>query len=273
VLTPPKPTIAKKNLLSVAKYDDVVRQVGEAMAEVGKANGAEVLDWYAGCVEMEKSAPPSDMTGKDGVFPAPLSQSVAADLLMRAWRFEPIRVSIEADFKAKTASVSDGSVVVSSPDKASMRLEFSDFPMHFHTGFRDAAFDKRFACAHFCDVRLKVSHLPGSVAQVSDAVQRRRPMSVPTANLAEGLNLAMTSILSANSEANQLIDLILDKNKAWSALLRFERMQLVDRAPEPELLESFKTQLVSRRQYHEGMSKIIARTPRKVDLTLDIRAE
>ncbi len=271
ILTPPKPTVAKKNILSITKYDETVHRVGEVMAEVGAAHGATVLDWFGGCVEMEKSVSPRDMTGKDGIFPSPLSQSVAANLLMRAWNFEPIRVLIDADFEGETASVSEGSVKVSMQGDKTMRLDFSDFPMHLHTGYRKAAFSDRFACAPFCEIRLTVRNLPGSVVLLSDAVQRRRPVKVPAAKVAEGFNLATTSILSASAGQNRLIDLVADKNKAYSALLRFERRQLLDRVPEVELVESFKTQLVSRHQYHEGIRLIIDRTPRTFDFTLDVK--
>ena len=60
------------------------------------------------------------------------------------------------------------------------------------------------------------------------------------------------------------------KNKAFSSIEWFRKRYLADDPPEPELVESYETYMLSRRQLHEGMVKVIQRTGRTLEVTMDI---
>ncbi len=270
VLTPPLPTVSKKNIFMVTQYDQAIAKIAEAIVAAAKENGADVLDWYASLVKLQDEGHPTDLTKRDGLTPSPLSQSVAAKLVMDAFQLEPIDVRIKVDWSARSASSSVGTVEVNGIGDTMLRLTLRGFALPLFTGKRQAAFRESFAVATYCRMMLTVDHFPGGALSISSPGARRKPTVVPADVLRSGYNLAEARPVAMAEAVVALADRIETKNRAFSAIMRFRR-ELADHPPEPELRESFETQLLSRVQYHDGAVAIIARTPRAMDVTIDLR--
>lgn len=270
VLTPPLPTVSKKNIFMLTSYDQTIGKIGEAMAGVAEKKGAQVLDWFGALTDLQRERPGADLTAVDGLAPSPLSQAVAANLIMRAWKLDPIDVAVNMDWTAQTVSTTHGSVDLTKVSDVRVRLTLHDFPMPFHTGTHNAALREDFPCAKFCRIILRIDNLPDGEVFLSESSSRRKPRAIPSQKLGSGYNLAIDSPLATNGAVTKLTELIEKKNKAFGAVLSFRRT-LVAKPPQPEHLQSYKTHLLSREQYHQGSVKIIQRTPRTVNMSIEVR--
>ncbi|MEE9293366.1 MAG: hypothetical protein V3W34_00160 [Phycisphaerae bacterium] len=269
VLTPPRPTVAKKNILSVNEYDVTVLKIGEAMKRVAEGKGVTVLDWYAASAAGQRAGDPAAWTQRDGLGPTAQSNAVAAKLIMDAWGLRPIEVAITVDWSSGTVSTTHGTAELARVGDETRRLILRDFPMPFHTGKRRASFNNHLACGDYCRILLKVEGIPQGTVLLQAPETRRKPVELSSRKLREGYNLAVSSPLTRAQPLVLLVDRIETKNQAYSVAERV-RKQFQAGTPEPELVESYKTNLLSRKQYHEGMVKIIERTPRTLDLTIDM---
>lgn len=270
VLTPPCPTVSKKNVLKIAEYDHTVLKIAEAAAEVATRKGATVLDWYASTAKAQERGQGAELTAKNGLSPAPLSEAIATKLILDAWHLEPIVAEVIIDWEAKTVSSTHGKAEINSSTTGLLQLTLVDFPMPLYTGKRSAAFREEFACANYCQLMLKIDNLPDGQVVLSGSTARRLPRGLPSKTLADGYNLALASPLGQAEAVKNLAEVILKKNKAYSSMVRFRNDHLGDNAPDPELLESYKTYLRARQQYHEGMVKVLQRTNRLVDVNMVI---
>ena len=269
VLTPSLPTVSKKNILASSNYDETVGKIGEALAAISERKGAVVLDWYGALAKLQREGHDADLTERDGLAPSPLSKSVAANLILRAWKLEPIEVAIDVDWTAETVSSTHGTVDLSRVSDDAMRLTLRDFPMPFHTGMNRSSFREEFACAKFCRIILKIDNLPDGRVRLGESGSRVKPLEITAEQLRQGYNMAIDSPLVAAAAVTELAELITSKNRAFGAVVRFRR-DLLANPPEPEYVESYKTHLLSREQYHEGCVQIIQRTGRTVDMSMDL---
>lgn len=272
VLTPPCPTVSKKNILSISEYDVTLLKIAEAFSRVAAEKGATVLDWYAATAALQQQGKGAELTQKDGLYPAPAADAIAAKLILDAWHLKPIDVRINMDWAAGTVSATHGDVELTKLDDHTMLLELVDFPMPYHTGKRKAAFGPGLAVADYCRMLLRIDNLPGQTVTLAGPNKRRRPVRVSAKTLSEGYNLAVRSSLTRDKALTDFVELIKKKNEAFSIAEQFEKRYLRDNPPEPELFESYKTYILSRRQLHEGMVKIITRTPRTLSTSIVIRS-
>ncbi len=270
-LTPPCPSVEKKNILAVNEFDVTILKIAEAITSSANQKGATVLDWYAPTAQMHQDGKGAQLTEKDGLYPSPNAGAIATKLILDAWHLETIDVKITVDWDAMTASTTHGQAQLKQLDDHAVLLDLQNLPMPFHTGTRKAAFNRNLACAEYCRVTLQIENIPGSTVVLKDPGSRRKPTRVTAKILRQGYDLAAKSPVSRNRTFTDFAELIENKNKAFSSIERFRKQSIVDNPPEPELVESYKTHLLSRKQYHEGMVKVLARTPRTIDMSLEIR--
>lgn len=268
-LTPPRPTVAKKNLLAVNRYDETIEQIAEAMRAEATARGATVLDWYAKTAELHELGTVSELTDKDGMYPSPLSSSYAAKLIMDAWGFEPMEASVEVDWSGQSASASHGSAEVVPASDSKMALVLHDFPMPLYTGKRSSTFRPEFAISDYCRMMLTIDNVPDGTVTLSAPNARRQGPAIPVAKLREGVNLAFNSPLARAAELKSLIERIEEKNQMIYGIVD-ARQRMEAHPPEPELLESYRTNILSREQYLEGIMKVIQRTPRTMNVSMHL---
>ena len=269
-VTPPSPNIAKKTILRVNRYDESVQQIASAVVSAAQATGAVVIDWNSATRQLRESKPSVELVDKDGLLPTGMSKSIVAKLIFEAWNLEPMKVTIDLDWKTRSVSSNEGSVSVTPVSDTVVHLELKDFPMPIYTGRRDQAFSDAMACAGYCRMLLKVNNLPGGGVALTEPGSRMRPMRVPADRLQAGLNLASRSPLLYTEAFKKFYDQVSTKNFRFSETIRWVDQNLKEQAPEPELVESYHTYVLSQKQYHEGLVKVIARTPRTIDMILEL---
>ncbi len=270
VLTPPCPTIAKKNILKIAEYDVTIMKVAETIAQTARKRGATLLDWYGPTAAVHKQGKGADLTDKDGLYPAGRSSAIAAKLIFDAWNFEPLDVRVDVDWERGVATTTHGSAELIRTGKYTKSLNLQDFPMPFHTGKRGAAFREELACAEYCRMILTIDNIPNGTIAMTERGTRRKPMTVSTKNLQSGINLATQTPLTRTKAFTDFVDKIETKNN-YAFKIKTFRQQYIDNPDiEPELVESYKTHLLAIQQYYEGVAKVIMRTPRTVNLALDM---
>lgn len=275
IMTPPRPDVSKKNLLGAIDYDETIGKVAGVMADVGRQKGVPVLDWYGACVAAAADADGQgkliELAERDGLLPSSLSHALAANLIMEAWQFAPIDVTVQVDWSAQSASTTHGHVEVGRVRDEFMRLKLSGFPMPLYTGVGKASFKEDFAYSGFCRVLLKIDHLPeGSVLLAAEHSSRRRSKAVSAEAFRDGYNLAVDSPLARAKPLRELNTLIVKKNNACTQMIDAQR-KLVDDDVEPELMTAYETNVLLRKQYNDGLAKILQRTGRTLDLALEIK--
>ncbi len=271
VLTPPCPTIAKKNILAAGEYDVTVMKIAEAISKTAGERGVTVLDWYGPTAALHEQGKGAELTDKDGLFPAASSNAIAAKLIFDAWHLEPIDVRVQMDWAAGTASTTHGSAEVIGNDPNAKSLNLQDFPMPFHTGKRKAAFREDFACADYCRMTLTVDNLPDGIVAMRQRGTRQKPMSVSSQQLRSGLNLAAIKPITRTKRFTDFVDKIETKNNYAFKIRAFKKQYIENQDIDPELVASYQTHLLALQQFHEGIAQVILRTPRTLNLALDLR--
>ncbi len=269
-LTPPPPTIDKKNILSLNRYDVTIERISESLLASGGQAGAEMLDWHGAVVALRKQQPNADWTGTDGLMPSPLSQSVAAHLILQAWQAAAIDVAISLDLATGTVTTSHGQAELTQVDDHAVRLAFQGLPMPWHTGDHASAFREEFASASFCKVMLQATNAPAGPVIIGKGAPRQEPLSIDAATLQTGYNLAWESPLSRMAAHSEFVRRLLEKNTAMTWVLRTMH-ELQAQPPEPELRQAHESYLYSRVQYVDGMERILLRTPTVLDGAFEIR--
>lgn len=270
VVTPPAPNIAKKSILKVNRYDESVQQISTSMASAAKAAGAAVIDWNSATRQMKADKPDVPLVDKDGLLPTAMSRSIVAKLIMDAWKLEPLNVSVEVDWAAKRGKSNAGEVNVMEVSDRVVHVELKDFPLPLFTGRRGDAYSDAMACSRYCQLKLKVNNLPGGPVAMVEPGSKHRPMMVPADRLKSGFNLASRSPLTAGAQFKEFTDLIQGKNFRYSETVRWVDRNMKEKPPEPELQESYETYLLSQQQYHDGLVKVIERTPRTIDMIIEL---
>ena len=268
-LTPPMPTVSKKAIMAANRYDETIAKIAEAVCWVCQDKNVPVLDWFGALSTMAAAAGAESLTASDGLTPTPLSESVAARLILEAWKLEPIDVTVKVDWSADTAESSAGTVTLKRIDDRTVRLSLRDFPMPLYTGLAGWTLRDDFACSAYSRIMLKLANLPKGQVSLSESGTPRAYPPVPHTRFADGYNLAIDGPLAHANAVRKLAELITDKNRSWDLILQFRRM-MKSQPPEPELVESYKTHLLARKQHHDGTVKIIRRTPRTVDLDMNV---
>ncbi len=270
-LTPPCPTISKKNVLAINEYDKTVGKIAEAIRKVGAERGITVLDWYTPTAAIHEAGEGEPLTDKNGMYPAGPSDAIAAKLIMDAWKLEPLDVRVTLDWVAGEVSTTHGKAQLSKGPGNGYTLLLTDFPMPLYTGKRDAAFSEKLACADYCRITLESPNLPEGKLAMRERGTRRRPMIVPSRVVRAGYNLAVRSPLLASSDFRTLVDRIEDKNAAFFNIANFQRQFIDNPKIEPELTESYRLHHRALEVFHEGMMKLLERTPRTIDIAIEMQ--
>jgi hypothetical protein len=268
-LTPPKPAVSKKAALSGDDYDEAIGKVSEAIAAACAKKSVAVLDWFGASSEMSEKVETSNLTTRNGLTPTPLSESVAARLILDAWKLEPIDVAVKVDWSADTVESSAGKVTLQRINEQTVQLDIRDFPMPWHTGPASWALREEFACSRYSRIMLEIANLPPGRVTLSKSGAGTGTTALPAKQFAKGYNLSFGGPLAQADAVEKLAQAISDKNRAYQMMLQFRR-QMSAEPPKIEHLESYRTHLLARYQYHEGSVKIVRRTPRSVELKMDI---
>lgn len=274
VVTPPSPEPNKRRQLQELDYDAVIGKYAEAVRGLGAELSVSVLDWYQAMVEYRSRAlgnPRLALTTASGIDPTPLGASLAADLILSAWNAEPMIFQIHADWNSDTASVTSGQVTVTHRDPETMILSLTGIPLPWYLPDRGGIPKDDWPAARFCDYTLKIDNAPRQgfiLSEAKNPTERGREAKPFLAQMLwQGADVGRIGPL-ATAEAVRLLDSrIKQKNGSYAKAEAVKKTKVT----EPEFAEAFKTFTLAQLQYSDGMARIIARTPRTMDIDLRIQ--
>lgn len=271
VVTPPPPSIARKQVLGSLHYDGTVKRIGEAVARVAAEKGVPVVDWFGAIVKLQAEGKATELTGRDGLTPSEYSHSVVADALMEAWRLEPVDAAITVNWAGRTAVASQGTAEVTEESPSALRLKLGGLPMPVRIGpaTKGAADAEAPAWRNRCRVVLRMEGVSDGQISIA-AVESAEPALTPAASeLIAGVNLAAGAPLMAHRGVVELSDWIGKKNGVMPSI-GATLQKCREEPPEAELKGAMETFLEANRQYVAGCEQVIQRLPRTMDVELRI---
>jgi lysophospholipase L1-like esterase len=274
VLTPPCPESSQRNQLQQIEYDTVIGRYAEAIRGLGTDLNVPVLDWYQAMVDYRARVggnPRLALTTASGIDPTPLGASLATNLILSAWNAEPMIFQIHADWNSDTASVSAGKVAVAHRDADTMILSLTGIPLPWYLPDRGGIPAEDWPAARFCSYTVKIDNAPSQGFILSEAktlTERGREAKPFLAQMLwEGADVGRIGPL-ATAEAVRLLDSrVKQKNGSYARAENIKKTTVT----EPEFAEAFKTFTLAQLQYSDGLARIIARTPRTMDIDLRIQ--
>jgi hypothetical protein len=274
VLTPPCPEPSKRSQLQQINYDAVVGKYADAIRGLGADLHVPVLDWYQAMADYRTRAhgnPRLDLTTTSGIDPTPLAASLATDLILSAWNAEPMNFQIHADWNSDVASVTAGNVTVAYRDADTMILSLTGIPLPWYLPEGRGIPAEDWPAARFCHYTLKVDNAPTkgfilSEAKTSTERGRESKPFLPQM-LWAGADVGRIGPLPTAEAVKLLESRIKQKNGSYARAENVKKTKVT----EPEFAEAFKTFTLAQLQYSDGLARIIARTPRTMDIDLRIQ--
>ncbi|NOT01621.1 MAG: hypothetical protein HOP29_13445 [Phycisphaerales bacterium] len=274
VVTPPPPSIARKQVLGSLHYDGTVKRIGDAIAGVAREKGVPVVDWYGAIVTLQAGGKATDLTGRDGLTPSEFSHSVAAKALMEAWRLEPLDVLVTVNWTGRTVTTSHGRAEVVEESSNIVRLKLSEFPIPLRIvgNPKGEAEVEPPAWMDRCRIVLKLEGVSDGQISIAAADSADTGLMFAASALGEGVNLAAGGPVSQHAAVVGLSDWIAKKNAAMQTI-EFMLQKNRSEPPERELKGAIDAFVEAGRQYVAGCEKVILRLPRTMDIELRISVD
>lgn len=269
VLTPPSADEARNRKLDELDFNEtVLGPLAEACRQAAREHHARLVDWFARSVELRRERQKDDPNfafSRDGIRPTTRGQALGAFELLTAWGAEPLEVDIEVDWNhPESATCSAGQLTATRRDERTLVLDFKDFPMPWvlATG-RGERITPDWEALKLCRMTLRVTNFPdlGGLMKTE-----RKSLPIIAEQLEQGMNLAISPILTDARPVRELVQLVATKNR----MPRDRARRLQSRPEEPELQPGFEKVLEAFVLYHEGYMRILERTPRTMDLTIEL---
>ena len=267
VLTPPLAEVEHNDLLKEASVDVGLAKVAELIREACKTHHATVIDWYEEMAKFRQAQIEAGETvevTRDGASPNEVGVGLATNALLTAWGAEPLDVVLTLDWQQGKGTCTHGKVTVAPAQEGTMTVKLEGLPIpwpYWGVGTRNAA---TVPCDRFCNIRLVMPNAPARGITVAEPSKRALPILAQ--QLVDGFDLATIGPL-VNAEATYNL------RQAIIAPLRYYdvyRRQRQAEPPEPEYAEALKLFRQAALAQYEGAVKVLARTPRTMDLTLEI---
>jgi hypothetical protein len=269
LVTPNCPEVSKKTRLTKSKYDETVAAYASAVREVGAQGGLAVVDWHAATADyLAQGAGSSDSkTGLtlDGLAPRAAASALGAEAFLQAIGAEPLEVELELDWATLEAGTSVGSASAARLDDTGVAIELHGLPIPWLVSGRGRAVQPASPGSTMCRYTLHLRNAPPGGVLISKP--GGRPMGFSAQAVEAGIDLGSVPAVVRTRAAADLLTAIKSKNKA---LDRYERYMTKPR-PEPEYAEANRKYLEAMVAEAQGAARIIGRTPRVIDLTLEIR--
>lgn len=276
LVTPNCPEVSRKTLLTKSKYDETVAVYARTVREVGAERRLTVVDWHAATAAYaESGASGSDAEANlttDGLTPGPLANAIGAEAFLQAIGAEPLEVEVQLDWATTEAVTSAGSVSAARQADSVVTIDLHGLPIPWLVSGRGRAVQpaspprRGDAGSAMCRYTLHLRNAPPGGVSISERGGGRAVGFTPQA-LEAGIDLTSLPVLIGTGPAVDLLTEIKGKNKV---LDRYERYMKKPR-PEPEYAEADHKYLDAILAEAEGAAAIIDRTPRVIDVTLEIR--
>lgn len=268
LVTPNSPEAYRKQILSKAKYDQVVGRYAQAVREIGTERNLLVIDWFAATQESARQHA-GDKPGKkalttDGLRPTPLANGLAADALLQALGAESHEVEVHIDWANTEATTTVGSISATRAGDSAVTVELKNFPMPWVVPERGRVRPRSWGESPLCRFLVHVHNAPPGGVLISTPGGRPTPWLEQM--LEEGSDMSVIGPFVATEPLLELMELIRKKNRGLDKFDLWTNEPL----PEPEYAEANAKYTAAMVAETEGTARIIARTPRTTDLTLKI---
>ena len=268
LITPNSPEAHRKQILARAEYDQVVSRYAQAVREIGAERNLLVVDWFAATQEFGRKHAGDKPGGKalttDGLRPTPLANGLAAEALLQALGAEPQQVEVHIEWANTEATTTAGSISATRASDSAVTVELKDFPMPWVLPERGRVRPRSWGESPFCRFLVHVHNAPPGGAVISAPGGRPTPWLEEM--LEEGSDMSAIGPFVTTKPLLELMELIRKKNRGLDQFDRWTNEPL----SEPEYAEANAKYTAAMVAETEGTSRIIARTPRTMDLTLEI---
>ncbi|UCG15179.1 MAG: hypothetical protein JSV19_07755 [Phycisphaerales bacterium] len=274
LMTPICPNAAGRPRLQEIRYDECVGAYAESLRTIGRELQVPVLDWYQATVEYRQTSegkPRLQLTTTSGVDPSPRGAAVATELILEAWKAEPTKFAIRADWSGDLAEVSAGQVTANKEDEGTLILSLKDIPLPWHVADRGPVLASDWPPARFYEYTLQIENISDpTVGFVISPVGGGPPDSTKPfmrRMLDEGCDVSYFGPLAVSKAVSDLNGAIVEKNEWYRRAEEFRRRPV----PEPEFEQAYRTQALAFRQYADGTANIILRMPRTMSIDIAVQ--
>ena len=268
LVTPNCPEAHRKQVLTGCKYDEVVGRYAQSVREIGSERNLSVVDWYAltreAAADSEAQKSAKKALTSDGLHPTPLAHTLAAEALLETLGAEPHEVTVHIDWPGPGARTTAGSISATRQTDSTVRVELKDFPMPWVIPGRGRAMPMKWGPSRLCRFTFHVHNAPPGGVLISTPGGRPTPWLEQM--LEEGFDMSTVGPLVGAEPLRQLMKWFRRKTGELNKLDRWMR----EPVPEPEYTEAHVKYTEAMVAETEGTARIIARTPRTIDLTLEI---
>ncbi|MCP4248468.1 MAG: hypothetical protein GY778_15580 [bacterium] len=272
LVTPNCPEAARKQLLTKIKYDEVVGQYAQAIRDIAAESKLTVVDWYQATRDYAAANPPgndgSNVLTTDGLNPKQMANTLAADALLEVWGAEPLEVDVQLDWATLETAASAGAVTATRRSESIVAVELQGFPLPWAVTGRSGVTPMNWGPRRFCRFAFQIENAPpGGVVASAPSIRHSRPMAWPDSAVEAGLDLSVVGPLLRSPELVRLMTTVNKKNKTLEKLDRWMKEPF----KEPEYADATAKYTAAMLAEAEGTEKIIQRTPRTLDLTVEFR--
>ena len=269
VLSPP--SIDAATTTTAADRNDSPAAYAEAQKAIAAAHGAEFVDWFTASREARAKAVvrnPNFYFTRDGIHHTTRSLALAATLLLKAFRAEPIDVRITLDWKENVleCNVDGARLTIGEDGRRTVYVPNVPLPWPTFMG-RMEGLGSDWEAAEWCRYLLTIRNSPPALMLAQEAGARQVPMMA--VQLTEGYNLALLEPLRSLEAAVDLANLIRRKNYTRVHCWRDQELEPVK---EKELIDAQKTLIEAWNKYFVGYNERIANSPKSFDLVFDVSA-
>ncbi len=265
--------------LQAIHYDATLARYAAAVKEVAAATGSGFVDWFERSRNARHKVNRLRRGGlaaltRDGRLPQLRSTTLAAAALLRAWRVQPIRVTIDLHWQEGTAQVAarpgqTASLPMEITEGGKRILEVHGLPLPWPMpGGQVGAIQPDWQAATMCEFVFRMADPPelGIVlTQETSQGEATGQSAILASQLRAGFNLATTEPLRSVKGVADLFKLIATRNNTQHTVWR--RLELS--APrEPELAAAHKQLIAAWQSYVAGYEEMISKYPKTFDARL-----
>ena len=269
LVTPNCPEVHQKTRLTRSQYDQVVGRYAQIVGEVAASKGLTVADWYKATADRashsQAGGKDAELLTIDGLWPTGLGAALGAECFLEAIGADPLEVEYRVDWATLEASATTGSISAARQDQSAISVDLHGLPIPWSVSGRGRMVHPCRPGSPMCQLTLRLDNVPPGGVVISQAGRQATTFGQQAVD--RGIDLASVSCVARANAVAGLVEQIRKKNKALDRYERFLRKPL----GEPEYAEANRKYLEAILAEAEGTARIIDRTPRTMDLTLEVR--
>ena len=269
LVTPHCPEVHQKTRLTRSKYDEVVGRYAQTVRELGAEKGLTVADWHAATADRVGQGPEgagdSGLLTIDGLWPTALGAALGAECFLQAIGAEPLEVELQVDWNTLESSATSGSISTTRHDDSAVVVDLHGLPIPWSVSGRGRMVHPNRLGSPLWRLTLRLRNAPPGGVVISQA--RGKAVTLGQQAVEGGIDLASLAPVARAKAVADLVERVKKKNKTLDRYERFLKKPI----GEPEYAQANRKYLEAILAEAEGAAGIIDRTPRTMDLTLEVR--